>query len=294
MAKGLVLGSPKGSLEQMFESLMEEAGLAIIWDSDSFGQVNDQSATISVIKLRPQDIPLYVVKGNLDLGVLGQDCLKEARLDKEVKEVMVLPITRAGNELVKIALFVPDESSIKTTQDLRGLRIATEFPVITEQYFKEKVIEVQIDIDKGATETIVKAGFAEAGIDIVDSGISLAVNNLRIIDTVMVSHTVLITNHQALEDNQKCQAIENIKTILQGVIMARDKVFLEMNVLSQDLKKILKLLPALRDPTVSNLSSKEWFAVKTVVPRKDSNALILQLKKNGAEGIVQYPIDKVL
>ncbi|MFA4880092.1 MAG: ATP phosphoribosyltransferase [Candidatus Doudnabacteria bacterium] len=291
---GLVLGSPKGSLEQMFESLMKEAGLAITWDSDSFGQVNDQSANMNVVKLRPQDIPLYVMRGNLDLGVLGQDCLKERGLDKEVEEIMTLPITRAGNGKVKIALFVPNKSSIKTSQNLRGLRVVTEFPVVSGQYFEKKGIDVQIDISKGATETIVKAGFAEAGVDIIDSGNSLAINDLRIIDVIMESWTVLIANHQAFKNKQKRQTIENIKMILQGVIMARDKVFLEMNVPANVLEKILKLLPALREPTVSNLSSKEWFAVKTVVPRKDSNALILQLKKNGAEGIVQYPIDKVL
>jgi len=294
MNMGLVLGSPKGSLEQMFESLMKEAGLAITWDSDSFGQVNDQSANMNVVKLRPQDIPLYVMRGNLDLGVLGQDCLKERGLDKEVEEIMTLPITRAGNGKVKIALFVPNKSSIKTSQNLRGLRVVTEFPVVSGQYFEKKGIDVQIDISKGATETIVKAGFAEAGVDIIDSGNSLAINDLRIIDVIMESWTVLIANHQAFKNKQKRQTIENIKMILQGVIMARDKVFLEMNVPANVLEKILKLLPALREPTVSNLSSKEWFAVKTVVPRKDSNALILQLKKNGAEGIVQYPIDKVL
>lgn len=297
MKKGLVIGTPKGSLERPLEELIRQAGLEGVFEKSGEDQMILMGQELEVIKLRALDIPLYVARGDLDIGISGQDCVKERGLEGDVVEILFLPLTKAGNEFVKIVLFVKQESPVKTIADFTSIVkiIATEYPSIAKEYLREKDIVVQIDVSHGATEAIVRGGLADAGIDVVDSGISLKINELRIIDTVMRSRTVLIANREALNVKGKLASIEILKMLLESAVISRDMVFLEMNVSLMNLKKAMSILPALKKPTVSPLNGQEkWFAVKSVVPRWQVNHLILMLKKIGAQGIVEYPVNKVV
>lgn len=207
----ITIGAPKGSLEAGFENLMNRAGLNIKWDG-YHGIVNDARIE-SVIKLRAQDSPIYVARGNLDIAVTGQDCVQELGLEKQVLEIAQLSFTRNHNDKVKLVLFVPEQSPIQSIADIcDNMRIATEFPNIVSKYFQEKNIKIQIDVLHGACESVVRAGFVDAGIDIVDSGSTFSKNYLRPIETISASKTVLIANPESWIN--KKTIIQEIKNLL--------------------------------------------------------------------------------
>ena len=291
----ITIGMPAGSLEQGAEELMERAGLPIKWQGYR-GFVDDPRIK-SVFQLRPQDSPLYVARGNLDIAFTGQDCVKERDLERQVIEIAQLPFARAGNNTVQFILFVREDSEVHDLSDIRkGMRIVTECPThIIRQYLQKYGIEeVEIDICHGRTEAIVNAGFADIGIDRAETGKTLLENQLRPVTTIDESVTILIANPQSWTDAQKRKTIDEIRTLLLGVIIAKDKVVLEMNVPAERLEQIVKILPALRSPTISELYGGDWFAVKSVVEKRKVNLLIPKLKALGAEGIIEGPLNKII
>lgn len=228
MEKGLILGSPRGSLETVFEKLMEDANLPILWNG-SEGTVEDKRIS-KVIKYRPQDIPRYVLDGHLDIGVTGQDNVRESGVEEMVKEVITLPLSKSGRGIVDVVLFVRNNSDFYEPSGLRGAKIATELPNITRCYLEKAKIEAIIDQTHGATEASVKSGRVQAGVDIVDSGYSLKINDLRVIDTIMQSQAVLIANTETFKDNSKRKAIEEIGESLSLVLQRkRNEVMSDSN-----------------------------------------------------------------
>lgn len=207
------LAVPAGSIGPSFEALMLQAGMPIRWQGYNGCVANPNICNI--VQLRPQDSPLYVARGCIDACVTGEDCLKERGLENELIKVAELPITRARQGIVSIALFVRHDSAIKSGLDFRGGElVATECPNITSQYFQEQNIQIDIDVSHGKTEGLVAVGCVDAGVDVVDTGASLKANDLRIIDVVMESSTVLVANPQAWAEPVKRQALENIAQLL--------------------------------------------------------------------------------
>jgi ATP phosphoribosyltransferase len=233
----------------------------------------------------------YVQDGILDIGLTGRDWVLEQ--NARVKEVCPLLYARGGLRPVRWVVAVPNESPIRRLQDLQGKRVATELVQFTRRYLKEKGIEAQVEFSWGATE--VKAPrLADAIVELTETGSSLRANNLRVVETILESTTVLIANRDSWKDPWKRQKIGNIAMLLQGALRAEEKVGLKMNVRRADLDRILRVLPAMQNPTISTLSEAGWFSLEVIVDEKTVRELIPVLKKEGASGIVEYPLNKVI
>lgn len=286
----LNIGLPKGSLQDSTLHLFRKAGFPIGVGSRSYIPSIDDPE-LSGLLIRAQEMARYVQDGILDVGLTGRDWVLEQ--NARVKEVCPLLYARGGLRPVRWVVAVPNESSIRRIQDLQGKRVATELVQYTRRYLREKGIEAQVEFSWGATE--VKAPrLADAIVELTETGSSLRANNLRIVETVLESTTVLIANRDSWKDPWKRQKIENIAMLLQGALRAEEKVGLKMNVGRADLDRILRVLPAMQNPTISTLSEAGWFSLEVIVDEKTVRELIPVLKKEGASGIVEYPLNKVI
>ncbi|MCX5692645.1 MAG: ATP phosphoribosyltransferase, partial [Candidatus Omnitrophica bacterium] len=233
-----------------------------------------------------------VADGALDCGITGRDWTIES--GRDVVEVCELIYGKQGLRPVRWVLAVPNDSKIKKPEDLKGKRIATELVSATRGYFKKRKVNVDIEFSWGATEAKVGAGLVDAIVELTETGASLKANNLRIVDTICESTTLVVANKLSWKDPWKRRKIENITLLLQGAILAEEKVGLKMNVEEKNLSKIIAVLPAMKNPTVSYLSKKGWCAIETIIDEAIVRTLIPKLKQNGAQGIIEYPLNKVI
>ena len=285
----LVLGIPKGSLQDSTLDLFSRAGYNISVSSRSYvPTIDDEQMT--VIMFRAQEMSRYVEEGIVDVGLTGHDWIVENKSD--VHTVSELVYSKQKLVPSRWVLCVPDESPVKTVQDLRGGIIATELVEVTRQYFAQKGIDVRVEFSWGATE--VKARLLDAIVDITETGSSIKANKLRVLDTIMTTATRLIANKAAWEIEWKRRKIENIALLLAGAIEAREKVGMKMNVPRSALTEVVALLPAEKSPTVSSLADSEWVALEVIVPERITRDLVPQLKRAGATGIITYPLNKVI
>ena len=286
----LKIGIPKGSLQESTLQLMSKAGFNFSVSSRSyFPSVDDEE--LEAMLIRAQEIARYVEDGVFDAGLTGYDWIIENGVD--VVSVCDLIYSKQSMRKVKWVLAVHENSTVKTVKDLEGKRIATEVVGITNAYLKKHGVKATVEFSWGATE-VKTPDLVDAIVEVTETGGSLRANKLRSVDTVLESNTKLIANKQSWNDPWKREKIENIAMLLQGAINAGNRVGLKMNLKKADLEKLTSLIPALRKPTVSQLSDPEWVAIETIIEEKVVRAIIPQLKRNGAEGIIEYPLNKVI
>jgi ATP phosphoribosyltransferase len=285
----LKLGLPAGSLQKATVELFDRAGLHVGESKRSYWPTIDDEE-IQAVYLRAQEMGRYVGDGVLDAGITGLDWIRENGVD--VLEVCELPYSKQTSNPTKWVLAVPNESAVTRPEDLEGGIVATELVGVTKRYFEERNIHVKVEFSWGATE--VKARLVNAIVELTETGTSLRANNLRVIDTVIVSTTRLIANKEAWRDSFKREKIENISILLKAAIEARSKVGLKMNVRRADLDAILKVLPAEKSPTVSGLADSAYVAIEVIVDDSVERSLVPALKRAGASGIITYPLNKVI
>ncbi|HRU40079.1 MAG TPA: ATP phosphoribosyltransferase [Candidatus Goldiibacteriota bacterium] len=288
----LKLGLPKGSLQESTFAIFKKAGFVINASSRSYyPSVDDEEIGITLV--RAQEMARYVAEGIFDAGLTGEDWVEES--GESVKVIDRLIYGKQGLRPVRWVLAVPENSKIRTVKDLEGKKIATELVNTVKKYLKKNKVSAKVEFSWGATEA--KPPFlADAIVELTETGSSLRANKLRIVETVMESTTVMIANKDSVKDRWKKEKINNIMMLLKGALNAGEKVGLKMNVEQKKLPVILKLLPALKKPTVSYLldGTDEWAAVEVIIDEKKVREIIPELKKNGAEGIVEYPLNKVI
>ncbi len=286
----LKLGIPKGSLQESTLKLFEKAGYLVSVSSRSYyPTINDPE--IELMLIRAQEMPRYVESRVLDCGITGRDWVAESGSD--VKEVSRLIYAKSGLGKVRWVLAAPANSGIRSVRDLKGKRIATELVNVTKDYLKKKGVRARVEFSWGATEAK-PPELADAIVELTETGSSLKANNLEIIDTVLESTTVFIANKNSWKEPWKKHKAENLLMLLNGALAAREKVGLKMNVKKSELKDILALIPALKNPTISDLSDRSWVAVETIIDEKVVRDILPQLKRAGAQGIVEYPLNKVI
>ncbi len=281
---------PKGSLQETTLSIFKKAGFEIYANSRSY-YLSIDDPEIECVLLRTQEIPRYVEIGAFDAGIAGKDWIIENKA--KVVEVCEFTYSKVGFRPVKIVLAVPEKSSIKSVKDLEGKIISTELVNLTKEYLKKNKVKAKVEFSFGATE--IKAGnLVDAIVEITETGSTLYSHNLKIIDVIMESTPRFIVNKKSWQDKWKREKIENIALLLQGALQAEGKVGLKMNVEKKNLEKILKILPAIKKPTISNLTDEKWYAVETIIDKDKAKEIIPKLKKLGANGIVEYPLNKVI
>lgn len=285
----LKLGIPAGSLQKATIELFLKAGFGILDSQRSYLPTVDDEQ-IQVTMLRAQEMSRYVADGVLDAGITGYDWIIENGSD--VVKVAELAYSKTTGRPARWVLAVPAESNVAKPQDLRNGIIATELVNVTKKYFADKKIRVKVEFSWGATE--VKARLVDAIVELTETGSSLQANNLRIIDTVITSTTRFIANKRAWKSKFKREKIENISILLKAAIDARSKVGLKVNVNSSDLKRVLKLLPAEKSPTISSLADSDYVAVEVIIDTEVERLLVPALKRAGASGIITYPLNKVI
>jgi len=288
--KILRFGLPKGSLQEATVQKMAKAGWNISVSSRSYIPYVDD-AELEIRLIRAQEISRYVEHGYLDCGITGLDWIVEN--GSKVHEVGEFLFSKATRQPARWVLCVPEDSPIRTAKDLQGKRIATEVVQLTKKYLRKQGVKAEVEFSWGATE--VKAHeLVDAIVELTETGSSLRANKLRIVDTLLTSTPRLIANHKAWQDTWKRSKIENISLLLKGALEAEAKVGLKMNIQEQNLSKLLRTLPALRNPTVSSLSLPGWVAVETIIDEHVVREIIPKLKAAGAEGIIEYPLNKVV
>lgn len=296
MSGKLRLGIPKGSLEASTVQLFERAGYKILINSRSYFPTIDDPE-IECMLIRAQEMARYVSDGVLDAGLTGLDWIAEHQLGHPEQSPLVpvadLVYAKQSFGKVKWVLAAPEDSPYATAEDLNGKRIATELVRVTRNYFTQKGIEVDVEFSWGATE-VKPPVLADAIVEATETGSTLRANRLRILDIVTESNTQLIANQMAVNDAWKRDKIENIALLLRAAIEAQGRVGLMLNVRQTELLSVLALLPALQRPTVSSLSDPEWVAVNTILEEKTARDLIPRLKAAGGQGIVEYPLNKIV
>lgn len=290
MSKVLKLGIPKGSLQESTFKLFEKAGYKMHVSSRSYVPAIDD-AELSGLLIRAQEMARYVNHGALDAGLTGRDWVLEQ--GAKVVEVAELRYAKAGLKPVRWVIAVPENSKIKTIKDLQGKRIATELVGYTRRYLKKHGVTADVEFSWGATE-VKPPELSDAIVELTETGSSLRANKLRIVETILESNTLLIANTESWKDPWKRQKIENMAMLLQGAIAAQEKVGLKLNIPKSGLAQILGHLPALNKPTVSQLSDANWNSVEVIVDEVIVRDLIPVLKRAGATGIVEYPLNKVI
>ena len=289
----LKLVLPKGSLEKATLELFEAADLRVNRDS----VVNYRADIIdpridSVRILRPQEIPSYVAEGLFDLGITGRDWVEETR--SEVVSLGELHYSKATANPVRIIVAVPENAPWENVSDLpNGVRVSSEYPGLTERFFADKGIEADIRLSYGATEAKVP-DIVDCIVDITETGRAIRAAGLRIIDTILTSYTELVANPESFENPVKAHAMRQIQTLLEGVLEARGKVLVKLNVQAAQLEAVIDLLPSMKAPTVNELYAGQGYAVETVVPKAAINVLIPALKDHGATDIIELPISKIV
>ncbi len=286
----ITLGLPKGSLQDATFYLFKKAGFTItVGERTYYPDIDDPQ--IRCLLIRAQEVPRYVQDGLLDAGLTGKDWILEQ--GARVIEVASLLYAKAGLRPVRWVLAVPESSRIRTVEDVQGKRIATELVNFTRRYLKRKHIKATVEFSWGATE-VKPPDLADAIVELTETGNSLRANKLRIVEVLLESTTVLIANHNAWKQPWKKEKIQNLALLLQSAIEAEQKVGLKMNVPEKTLKNILELLPALHTPTISTLTAKGWYSVEVVIDERKVRDLIPELKKHGASGIIEYPLNKLI
>jgi ATP phosphoribosyltransferase len=286
----LRVGLPKGSLQEPTLELLKRAGFHVVVSSRSYRPTVDDSE-LELRLLRAQEIARYVDHGFLDCGITGRDWVVENGADVAV--IADLRYSRATSMPTRWVLVVPEDSPIQTVQDLQGKRIATEAVGMTEAYLAKHGVKAEIEFSWGATEVKVPE-LVDAIVDITETGSSLRANKLRIVDTLMESYPQFVASHGAAADPWKRQKMETLVLLLRAALEARDKVGLKMNVPASGLDQVIASLPSMRQPTISSLSGSDWVAVETVIDEAVVREIIPRLKALGAEGIVEYPLNKVV
>ena len=286
----LKLGIPKGSLENATIDLFRKAGFTITASSRSYFPAIDDPE-IHCVLIRAQEMARYVEDGILDAGLTGLDWVAEN--DAQVETVADLIYAKQSFGKVRWVLAVPEASAIQSVKDLAGKVIATELVSATKRYLADNGVAARVEFSWGATE-VKPPELADAIVEITETGSSLRANKLRIVETVLESNTQLIANKTAWQDCWKRRKLEDIKLLLDGAISAMSKVGLMMNVRRVDLDAVVAVLPALKNPTISQLSDPEWVAVNTILEETTVRNIIPRLKEAGAQGIVEYPLNKVV
>ncbi|MGQ9730603.1 MAG: ATP phosphoribosyltransferase [Candidatus Zipacnadales bacterium] len=286
----LKLGLPKGSLQEATFELFAHAGWRFAVDSRGYFPTSDDPE-IEAVLLRAQEMPSYVAMGVLDAGLTGLDWIKERGAD--VVEVADLVYAKQGFGRYRWVLAVHEDSDIRTPQDLQGKRIATELVNVAKAYLADHGIDAEVEFSWGATEAKIPE-LVDAIIEGTETGSTLRANRLRVVDTLFESTTRLIANRQSWQDSWVRSKLENIALLLNGALLAQRKVLLKMNVHKDHVLSVIEALPALRKPTVSHLSDEIWHAVETVVDQHALRDLIPELKRRGAEGIIEIPLNKVV
>lgn len=286
----LMLGLPKGSLEEATINLFQKAGWRITTSSRSYKPSIDDP-DLDGRFVRAQEVSRYVEHGFFDCGLTGHDWVLENESD--VVEVCDLIYSRASSQKSRWVLCVPESSGITKPEQLAGKRVATELVGTVKRYFEQKGIEVEVEFSWGATEVKVP-DLVDAIVDITETGNSIRANKLRILDTLMETNTKLIANKDSWANPEKRRKIETIALLLRAALEAESKVGLKLNVRKDAVDKIIKAIPSLRNPTISPLSHEEWVALETIIDERVVREIIPQLKTMGAEGIVEYPLNKVV
>lgn len=288
--KTLRLGIPKGSLQEATARLFQKAGYRINIRSRSYKPEIDDPE-ISCLLIRAQEMARYIDQGLLDCGLTGRDWMLEQ--NAKVVEVAELRYAKAGLRPIRWVIAVPNDSKIKKIKDLQGKRISTELVGHTTRYLKKHGVTAQVEFSWGATE-VKPPDLADAIVELTETGSSLRANNLRIIETILESNTLLLANHQSWKDTWKQKKIENLSLLLQGAIAAEEKVGLKMNIPKKKLATILKLLPSLHSPTVNEQKDSQWVSIEIIVDEMIVRDILPQLNRAGASGIVEYPLNKVI
>ncbi len=287
----LKLGIPKGSLQNATIALFKRSGWKIDINGRSyFPEINDASIECAIC--RAQEMSRYVESGTLDAGLTGKDWIAENSSD--VRVVADLVYSKVSTRPARWVLAVPYDSPINKPEDLQGKKVATELVEFTKRYFAEKGIDVAIEFSWGATEAKVVSGLADAIVEVTETESTIKAHGLRIIQELMQTNTQLIANHNAWDDDFKKEKIEQIALLLKGALLGEKLVGLKMNVPESKIENIVSLLPSLNAPTVAPLYQSEWFSVETVVDSDVVRDLMPQLLKNGAEGIIEYPLNKIV
>jgi ATP phosphoribosyltransferase len=286
----LKLGIPKGSLESATIDLFRRAGFNITTSSRSyFPSIDD--AEIECMLIRAQEMARYVEDGVLDAGLTGRDWVEES--EAQIETVADLIYAKQSFGKVRWVLAAPEASPFHNVKDLQGKIIATELVATTKRYLAKNGVQAKVEFSWGATE-VKPPELADAIVEVTETGSSLRANKLRILETVLESNTQLIANRDSWKDGWKRRKLEDMKMLLEGAISALGKVGLMLNVRAKDLKTVLSVLPALKNPTVSQLSDQEWLAVNTILDESTVRTIIPRLKDAGAQGIVEYPLNKIV
>lgn len=286
----IILGLPVGSLRDATVDLFEKAGFTIkIAERSLFPTIDDPE--IECILMRPQEIPKYVEQGIIDCGITGHDWIEET--DADVYEAAELLYSKGGFNPVYLVMAVPKGSKIKNVKDLEGKRVATELVNVTKKYLKKHGVHAEVEFSWGATESK-PPRLVDAITDLTDTGKSLQINNLEIIETLLESTTRVIVNHNSWGDAWKREKIETMVMLVRGALDAQGRVGLKLNIDEEKLTELITLLPALREPTISSLSELGWVSVEVILEEKQVRELVPRLKKLGAEGIVEYPLNKII
>jgi electron transfer flavoprotein alpha subunit len=284
------LGIPKGSLQNSTVTLFQKSGIHVrVSERSYFPKCDDPE--LDLILMRPQEMPRYVEQGIIDAGICGYDWTVENKV--KVEQVCELEYSKASRQKCRWVLAVPEDSKFKKAEDLKGKRIATELVNTTKAFFKKKGVAVDVEFSWGATE-MKPPRLVDAIVDITETGSSLRENRLRIIDTLLETSTVLIANKTAWANAAKRHKLENIAMLLRGTLEAENFVGFKCNVDEKHLTRVLEILPALHNPTVSGLSDRGWYAVETIIGLADVKTMVPLLKRAGASGIVEYPINKII
>ena len=285
------LGIPKGSLQESTIRVFKRAGFnTAISERSYLPSIDDEQ--IEPILLRAQEMSRYVEEGSLDCGITGEDWIKENK--SRVIRVVDLVYAKQSMLPVRWVLAVPENSRIKSIKDLKGKTIATELVIVTKEYFRKNKVKVDVEFSWGATEVKVSAGLVDAIVELTETGRSLKAHKLREIATICKSTTQLIANIKSYKNSWKNKKIKQMAMLLKGAIQAENMVGLKMNVSQKNLDKILRLLPALKNPTISCLSRNNWLAVEVVIDEDTVKDILPKLKEAGAQGIIEYSLNKLI
>ena len=288
--KKLIIGLPKGSLQESTYALFKKAGFNIKGGMRSyFPTIDDDEIEIRI--LRSQEMSRYVEHGMLDAGITGHDWI--VANDSDVVDLCSLAYSKKSKLPVRWVLAVPEDSDIKSVKDLEGKKIATEGVSIVEKWLKDNGVTAEVEFSWGATEVKVP-DFVDAIVDITETGSSLRANNLKIVETLLESYTTFFCAKEAWADEWKRKKLEKVTMLLKAAFDAEDKVIIKLNVKEENLDKVKDLLPALHSPTINKLTDSGWFAIETVVDESVVREIIPALKENGAEGIVEISLNKVV
>jgi len=293
MARGkpLRLGIPKGSLEESTIKLFANSGWKIrLHHRNYFPDIDDPDVECTMC--RAQEMPVYIEDGTLDVGLTGKDWILEN--EAEVDKVCELVYSKTSNRPARWVLAVASDSPFRRPEDLQGKKIATELENFTRKYFQEADIPVEVEFSWGATEAKVASGLADAIVEVTETGTTIRAHGLRIIAEMMQTSTQLIANKQAMRDEWKRAKIDQMSTLLQGALRAERLVGLKMNVRRDDLQEVMAMLPSLTSPTIADLYQEGWLSVEIVVDESIVRDLIPRLRSSGVEGIIEYPLNKVI